>query len=642
MRRKEITAEHAVVPETEQPATIEKVEKSDLLVFEELQKKFNLFAIEKNEILALVEYETFSVADAENITQRLKTLLVAIGGMRERIDELIKPLREHALALHPQSYHPLLNTLTKTPDQFIYSLQDALPTLAKSQTSLEHAKETLEQAKEKESHKTQIINEKNDKLKTESEEQVQQGNGFLGFGILPKTRRQNQHAFEQAEKMIALINEIKPMSPELAAQKLEEAIRKEKWDAKENYKNLLELLGEYRKLEIQHITTSDADRKFKKEQLTHSRSFDNFKERIRKGLKEINLEEAEEALKSYQEKITTATSEIEQFDGFLTQEVFPSLHITEEDEQRVRAEALPEDTSDVLREARECSFENIRDMTTSFFAYFKLKGKTPKELLSILQTKTESIRQSAYIGYNDRSEDIRAVLYGKEIKPIFDLEFEHQKRSTTGGIGSKDIGIRKDIEQRLGFKENEHPTYLALGSSYDREHGPAPSYGAFHFSFSLEKLRNQTVCTVGDSLNDAGVPLSLRRRKLWGRGTTDEQSKRRQLTLEHGLLAKAFLELENEYEPKNGTEYNYLKAMNYVEAQVLGPVRVEDAEEIVLSRYSAALEIDSLARSFYSASHCAETIQEIYPNLTFRIDGNPPEDIKKFAGYRNYENFFKK
>lgn len=348
---------------------------------------------------------------------------------------------------------------------------------------------------------------------------------------------------------------------------------------------------------------------------------------------------------SLQRQEAAIVPEIEKFKQFIQTVVFSDLGIAEADEHHSRMEPLPEGTPDVLREARERSFGNIREMTKSFFIYFKEKGKVPGNLLADLRNRVESIRENAFIGFNNNAGNISEILKDGEIRPTFHLSPEQQNRSATGRLYSQDAQMRLRVETALGFNEREHPAYLALGSDRNREHGPAPHYGAFHFSFPLEKLRQRTICVAGDSLNRWGVPYSLRDEQFRREAASvEEQAQKRELTLEHGLLAKALFELDDEYEPKHGGEANFTKAVNYVEVLVLDPVHVSDAGELVLSRREAARpsEIKALTTKFPSATRLTEAINELQPNLTFHIVGEPPADIEKYASYTVYERFFRK
>ncbi|MDP3985215.1 MAG: hypothetical protein Q8P82_00470 [bacterium] len=631
--------ELTLAKEQQAAETLIEAERLDLAVFEETREACNQLIRERDAIIELLEQTTIDTKTIEGVIQLIETLLITIDGARRHTDEIVKRFREHPLKLYIDSSHPLLDTHNLTFNRVPSSLRESFSSLLKTQAVLSLAELDLQQTRDEEKKQTQIIDEERGHLRADADEHIKQGSGVLGFGILPKTRQQRRRSFEQAKNVIATLDEIEKPNHEVAVKKFPDVIQRAPWDIKDE---LGGLLRKYQTLEQQRLVTVDASNNLQTAQFAYTRTLESFRMHAQKELAGLKLEEAENDITAYQEKIVAARVEIEKFDHFLEQEVFPTLSITIEDERRVRAWPLPENAPEALREAGERTFENIRETVTSYFAYFQGKKKKHKELLRDLQAKLESVRQNAFIGFNDRTEDIVAVLQEKEIKPTFYLEPEHQVRSSTGKSDSMDIATREHIENALGFKKGEHPVYFALGSDRDRERGPAWAYGVFHFKFALEKLRERTVCTIGDSLNFFGVPHSFRRRKSWGKGTSEDQARSRQLILDHGLLAKALFELDNEYEPKLGNEINFNKAVSYVETQVLGPVHISDAEEIVLSRHSAASEINALTTNFSSLIHLTERISEIQPGLSFRIAGKPPTDIRDYHHYSAYARFFKK
>lgn len=354
---------------------------------------------------------------------------------------------------------------------------------------------------------------------------------------------------------------------------------------------------------------------------------------------------AEKPLDDFQAAVRTAAEKIDVFDREIEARIFTPLLLSEADETRFKSDPVPSETPRFVLEARERSFENIRNLIGSFTAYFSRKGKTMQEIARDLTAAVSAAREDPYVGWNERVAEIEAVLQSGEIKPAPLLAEEFASRSATGAAG---MYRRREVEQSLGFERDEYPIYAAYGTARDRDHGPAGGFGAIHLSFPMEQFRFRAACTLGDSLNPYGTPYSMG--SLNRPRSVKEDALRRNLALDHAPLARALLDLDERYEPKRGRpNVNFISELCYVETQISGTVRVSDASELVLSRDRAAGEIESLTKRFPGVSEFSRRLGK-QGGRSVRIAGEPhvfdPATLEKSLLYRDskasYERWFQK
>lgn len=354
---------------------------------------------------------------------------------------------------------------------------------------------------------------------------------------------------------------------------------------------------------------------------------------------------SETPLDDFKAAIRSAVEKLESFNRELEARMFAPLQLTGADEKRFRSEPIPTETPRFVREARERSFENIRQLIGSFVSYFLRRDKTMEQIAADLGAAVSLAREDPYVGWNERVAEIEDVLKAGEIKPAPLLAEEFASRSATGAAG---MYRRREVEQSLGFGRDEYPIYAAYGAARDRDRGPAGSFGAIHLSLPLEKFRFRATCTLGDSLNPFGTPYSMGTLRV-PRSATEDAS-RRNIVLEHAPIARALLDLDEQYEPKrHRTNVNFISELSYVEIQIAGSVRTTDATEIVLSRDFAAGEIDALEKRYSGAGVFSKRLNQM-SGRPVRIAGEPhvfdPAALEKFSLYRDsqrrYEAWFAK
>ncbi|HBR80444.1 MAG: hypothetical protein UX09_C0055G0012 [Candidatus Uhrbacteria bacterium GW2011_GWE2_45_35] len=462
-------------------------------------------------------------------------------------------------------------------------------------------------------------------LKETAQTDKQKSEKFLALGFFPNTRRQNHARFEDAKTILEYFNSLASGQP---YKNLHGRLFDEKILAKiKKFEELLKRENETKKrLTAIAYTVDEATKRVNTKTYDYQQNVGSFLKTLHgldsyqkdgEGLREI-ITRAERA------EITTLEQEKEIEELF-----FKPFNITENDERRALSEPLSEGASEAFKEARERSFKNLRESIRRFTAYYHQQGRSSKEISEKLQPLVERAKRSAFISFNERSDEISEILDSGKILPGDLLPEELRSRSSTERSAWKH---RRKVEDELGFKKNEHPVYLALGTSVDKERGAAPEFGAFHFVFSLEALKNKAVCTIGDSLNESGLPFSLRDDQKGWLGAAN-----RQLTLEHGIIAKAIFELDSQFEPKGSESMGFFESLSYIEVQTPGPLSVADSEELVLSQRSALSEEDCLSSMFPDSATMIKKISRL--TRRFRISDDLPEGTNN---QRAYERFFKK
>lgn len=528
---------------------------------------------------------------------------------RKELSQTISELQNHPLAyeLDLVSEHPLIRG---GKEQRI--LEDIIAVTEKlrlGQIKEEEVRNQREQVLEKSGSAHRAL-EANDAHRSAAEREIAEIEGArFGFGILPGTRERNRQRLDAAQETLR--------TTAGAESTLASEIRRAD-EAVEQIERTLE-------------RTRDVTVRERKEMVRMIASF----------FKNIGVETP---LDNFSIKVQSAVEKIEEFDRQLKEKIFVPLRIADKDEERFHSETVPENVSKAVRETRELTFENIRNLIAHFSAYFIQKDKTLDEISADLQIAVAEAGRDAYIGWNERVAEIEAVLESKEVKPAPLLSEKYQSKSATGMAG---MHRRREVERGLGFEENEYPIYLAYGHAADWGRGPAPGFGAIHLSFPLERFRFRATCTLGDSLNPGGTPYSLTRGMRQLPAVLD--ARRRSVALEHAPLARALLDLDEQYEPKRRPGVvNFIPDLSYVEVQIADRVRVADASELVLSCDTASGEIDALAKQFANVRDFSERLRQ-QSGLPVRVAGEPhafdSDMLSKYPLYREtktrYETWFK-
>lgn len=485
--------------------------------------------------------------------------------------------------------------------------------------------------------KLEMIQER-ERLCGETEEVIDHFDGVFGFGLLPKTRAKNQKIFTQTQQIIGFLDglkkfdekseglrdyvfqgwELKRRMPGPSALDFQLARDKEKKVAV-LLKNIESFVNNENALK-----NNDNNRQQKSDQCESN--LINLRRRISNLFNGLKLDNTDKNLEQYKAEAISATELIREFEVFVSREFFSPLEITEEHEEVERNKPFPKETPEIIREVHERSTKNIREIIRQFVAYHEKRGKPRAEIVQdYFQAHNQTV-SSAFIGYNESLTDLEEVLKDDKIVSVWHLPENEQWKHQKSIMGSYFLQ-RETVEKELGFKEGEKAIYLAIGTENDRDMGPASNYGPFYFTFSLGDFADKAVCTVGDSMNPYGVPFSLRN------GLVGDQIdlRSRQLSMKHGIIAKVILDLENKYEPKetdNSSNSNWMSAVNYIEVQIPGPIDLDKAVELNISKNKALpKEIQKLISKYSTLFDFSKLMTSKYPNLSVNEVGNIQSEI---------------
>lgn len=627
----------------------------DVTDFEQNLKIIEQTNLEAEKLKQLLEKESFTEEDVDGVLTKLEEYIKLIQIVRQRIEERRKLIENHPIApyIEIEYNNHLRLTRSHDEDEQIKQLTQKIAELKQSQ------KKSRDAEREEVTRSNEVDVAHNDftqgreQLRKELEKRVNALERPLGLGFFPKTRHANRQKLKEAEMMIKIIDTIEEVgdfipdivtknhylitdSPELQGavaqfEAMKASIPDWMWFGFEQTPiyTLIQKLGNAKA----RFRASQREATQTRKDLDEKNS--EFRKRARTILESLGLIGGQiiPELAAIQDKFLKISSEVRETEHSLIREVFEPLGISEEDEARAQKEPLPVEAPEVIREARERSFRNIREAIRRFFAYFeKQGGRKRDDIIRDIKEYTAHVRENAFVAFNDCTTHMIDVLRDGEIKPAPLLPSHLQQRSATG-VG--DLAYRRKIERDLGFGEHEYPVSTALGTEKDRDGGPASAYGALYLRFSLDQIRHRAVGTLGDSLNPISTPYSLRRSS--GISLT---SMERQLTIEHAFIGKALFELDGAYEPKQGVTVNYMRALSYIEVQIVGPLSVSQASEIVLSRAGAAAEAKELVTHYGDAETFLRDLKTQLPHLTVQIVGEPPPDLHKWYTKNSYEQFF--
>lgn len=244
-----------------------------------------------------------------------------------------------------------------------------------------------------------------------------------------------------------------------------------------------------------------------------------------------------------------------------------------------------------------------------------VEATSPKALEDLLKYTSEeqnnAMKQEAIEKANQFAVTINTPLINLE-KVLFDtfhiLSFDRTKKSSATGWESG-VSMRRHQEDRRGFHPEyesilDRPIYAALVVS-DKEKitGGAPRYGGCVITLKDEVALNRTIYTSGDSSHSA------------------DSSKERQdddrLAMPEATVAKILYDKQEKENKRLGRHSG-----DYIEAQVLGGVDVNDIESITIPWRGVLMHFGIL-----------KTIQEEYPslNLSVSVDSSEKDPSNKLS-----------
>jgi hypothetical protein len=237
--------------------------------------------------------------------------------------------------------------------------------------------------------------------------------------------------------------------------------------------------------------------------------------------------------------------DVSKMDEFQTHITNPSLasHIAKLREAIVkRREAGIPPYADAMEKVREESAQNLEELISEF-------GYDTEEMRQKLEEEATGVRESMSVTINLPYETMIKVLKGSK---RFMTSWESGQRN--GDYVAMSYNEKRDaIERSLGIRakgnrSDPHPVYGAVASHNGRDEyfgGAGGHYGDTFITLDAQHIRNRTMFTFGDSFG---------------------QYVARPLVWEDAVHAKALL--------------NLTRRVNYVEAQVLGGVTLDDVETI--------------------------------------------------------------
>lgn len=234
------------------------------------------------------------------------------------------------------------------------------------------------------------------------------------------------------------------------------------------------------------------------------------------------------------------------------------------------------------------------------------------EVQQAILNELERVRGNASIAYNVDFDSLEKILKSGTVVPMTELPTDQQAgHRKTGGVigmigGADPEGYsqrRLESEQAMGIHEEQgpKPVYAALagGSTDAVEWGAAPQYGEFVLVLEESRIANRTVFTEGDSMNPMGLIDPLR-----GKAKLSEHNgiEHRQLNRRDAEAALALYnvseQLERPYRYEDPTVHNLARDVQYIEAQVLGGVSLNDIKEIKINDWELASDLERYRKQY--------------------------------------------
>lgn len=566
--------------------------------------------------------------DLQKISLLIKELLATDRAFWDTVEQALARNETHPLwpYIHKQETGDFLNFLVK-------ELEEKIVRFTQIKQKHEGIKKRISEAEKSAAEQRRAAETAVAALKQKAKKTIKTLEGFLGLGLLPAARRQNAERLKQTR---ALLRHLDAIEEEIATPYFQRT------DLSPNDLTAVKKIQDDLKQSAGGVRQAESDAyALSQEEKSIEFLWNGLQDSLEKILTELKLTGGgRKSREEFLSKVETATREMEQFENRVLEVFFRPLDITTEDEERGLAESLPETASPAVERARERSFRNAREMIRNFVAYYTKQDRTMEQIITDLAPHLERVRQSAFISFNDKGEEFVAVLESGRILPKDLLPPEKRRTAHTDPDAWK---RRRQNELNLGFTEKEYPIYMALGSSLDTQRGAAPAFGAFHLSFSLESFRHKISCTLGDSLNNEGVPHSLRRPRYH----EPEGAALRQLTLEHAIIIKALFDLDLRYEPKEGMLTNFFQPLSFIEVQISGPIDISEAQEIVISPADTLGEVARLQQTFGDVTNMVTKLSDAVAQgsekrIPIKISSTrPSDDLSSYYNGKLYEQFYR-
>ncbi|TSC82766.1 MAG: hypothetical protein G01um101420_124 [Parcubacteria group bacterium Gr01-1014_20] len=241
-----------------------------------------------------------------------------------------------------------------------------------------------------------------------------------------------------------------------------------------------------------------------------------------------------------------------------------------------------------------------------------------EEVVTKLSKELAKIKEKSVLTYNVDFDSLEKIFETGKILPM--TEQSEEVRSKMRKEGPVIPGIfgfkvdsyedkRKASEELLGIypKTGNKPVYAALagGSDWSLERGAAPQYGELVLVLEDSKLRDRVIFTEGDSMNPMGMIDAIRGKE----NQSDRHGlEHRLLNRDHAQIAKAIYNLSRELEkPHYGKgredELPGAKAVQYIEAQVLGGIDMSYIKEIIVNYPEDEFGMEGFKEAYPKYSH---------------------------------------
>lgn len=244
------------------------------------------------------------------------------------------------------------------------------------------------------------------------------------------------------------------------------------------------------------------------------------------------------------------------------------------------------------RLANENSNRNIKKIIFDFFNDSSFEKLPKEEVLKALKLEVEKVRESAAITINIGKDSLSKTLNTGRFISTFDVPIEDNKRSQSY------LYDRKMTEESMGVysKGTEADPYTIVGAmasdnGYQEIYGGASFYGEISVKLKPEVL-DRCVYYNGDSMGtNAGQARSKK-----------EDALDFLYNKEDSVILKAIRNIKDkEYFSSAGKEFMPGEGLNdYLEAEILGGVRIEDIESINIPLLSAKRKLEETKLAYPS------------------------------------------
>lgn len=301
-----------------------------------------------------------------------------------------------------------------------------------------------------------------------------------------------------------------------------------------------------------------------------------------------------EQLRHKQEEIDQKKEKERKLEEFVQKEALPILASKE----KVEAKEISPLIKEKKETAEKRSLENITGLLKEYFrsaelGIFKELGvESKEEALEKLKEEVEKVRESAFLTINFKENPILKFLEDGRCKSILELPFEKQQKRNSEYIERRIRDEKIMGTYAKGIPEDPYTIYgsLACRNGHDERSGGA-NWGDT-FVVLKPSVKERCAFFMGDSM---AVDVN--------------EIPKRQLNLEHAMIAKAILNIQNKAYKIPGGEFR-----NYIEAHFLGGVKVDDIESINISNSKHSPKAEHPDPWAYKESKATiQKIEEKYP-----------------------------